>query len=197
MDNALPSLAAETELADRAARGDHEAFRLLLQRYGNPIYRYAYRLTGNHEDADDMAQETFVRVYQHLKKIDRTQPLKPWIYKICTNLCRNLAAKKRSIPFSVFENKDSDDEPSLSADSIPDDAPDPLDSLAERERAEAVRSAVEALPPKYGMVLQLHYFDDLSYEDMADALGLPLNTVRTHLSRAKAALAQQLRLSLQ
>jgi RNA polymerase sigma-70 factor (ECF subfamily) len=189
MDHPPPPLPTDEDLARSHLRGDPDAFERLVERYATPIYRHAYRLSGLHEDAQDLAQETFVRVFQHLGRIDLGRPLKPWIYRICTNLCRNHAARKKSLLFSHLAD-DEDDTPQDIADTFESPESGPQEELVRTEDIQAVRTALAALPHKYRVILELCYFDQLSYEEIADALDLPLNTVRTRLRRAKQQLAK-------
>ncbi|MFA7682515.1 MAG: sigma-70 family RNA polymerase sigma factor [Candidatus Peribacteraceae bacterium] len=173
---------SDAELATQHRDGDDQAFSQLMERYAPQLIAYARRLTGNDADAQDIAQETFVRLYQNMEKLDFSQPLKPWLYRVCTNLCRNLAKRKRSTLFSELEN--DDDSPSF-IESLQDNEPTPAEALLRSVRAQTVRQAIAALPQKYQVVTTLFYWEGLSYEEIASVLSLPLNTVRTHLKRAR------------
>lgn len=181
---------SDAELASLHLAGHAEAFAYLVQRYAGPLYGYARRLTGNDADAEDMAQETFVRLYANLSKLTLDQPLKPWLYFVCTNLCRNLAKRKKSIPFAELEQPDAGDE--NFAESIQSDEPSPAEEYGNTLAASHVRAAIQKLPWKYHVVITLFYWDGLSYEEIAEVLSLPLNTVRTHLARAKSLLKTSL-----
>ena len=105
-----PSGPTDEALANAHLSGDTDAFAVLVERYARGLYGYARRLTGNEEDAEDITQETFVRLFDHLSRLDRTKPLKPWLFHVCTNLCRNLAKRKKTIPFSELEKDETEHE---------------------------------------------------------------------------------------
>jgi RNA polymerase sigma-70 factor (ECF subfamily) len=176
---------SDEDAARRFLAGDADAFAVLVDRYSTPLYRYARRLTGN-DDADDLVQETFVRLYQNLPRLKLDEPLKPWLYHVCTNLCRSLARRHASIPFSALENADEEDGGIV--ERLASDEEGAADRLDRSMDAQRVHAAIERLPAKYRIILTLFYFDHLSYDDIAASLDLPLNTVRTHLHRAKAEL---------
>lgn len=182
---------SDTALAKNALTGDSDAFNAIVDRYGSSLYGYARRLTGSNADAQDIAQETLVRLHEHLPKLDLSQPLKPWLFRVCTNLCRNHAKKKKSLTFSQLES-DDDSEYISFLDSI-DNNETPLgEELDQAEQKKVVKAAVNALPQKYQIVINLYYFQELSYEEIATVLSLPINTVRTHIKRAKSLLSTSL-----
>jgi len=181
---------SDTKLAKQAIAGDSEAFRALVEHYGPSIYGYARRLTGNEADAEDIAQETFIRLHENLSKLDISDPLKPWLFRVCTNLCRNHAKRKKLLLFSQLEHEDSE-QPSMSESIESNEEPhsQKLDRYSEKQQ---VQAAVRALPQKYQVVISLYYWEGLSYEEIASMLSLPINTVRTHLKRAKSLLSSSL-----
>lgn len=175
---------SDEELCQRFLRGDASALRELIERYASLLVRFAYRFTRKQEDAEDVVQETFIRLYKNLPKLDLSRPIRPWLFHVCVNLCRNLAERRKSLLFSELENAEENGEGGVltyleSSDPLPDD------NARQADSARVVRSALDQLPEKYRLVLTLFYFDGLSYEEIADALSLPLNTVRTHIRRAK------------
>ncbi|MBU2259789.1 sigma-70 family RNA polymerase sigma factor [Patescibacteria group bacterium] len=138
---------SDADLAQAHLDGDKQAFSLLVERYGPTLLGYASRLTGNPEDGSDMAQETFVRLFEKLPQLDTSQPLKPWLFKVCTNLCRNHAKRKKSLLFSQLEKVD-DDESSSVAELLEDKEPSPSEALLKATTAKIVRRAVQKLPEK-------------------------------------------------
>jgi len=180
---------SDAELAALSLAGNSEAFVAMVDRYGPSLYGYARRLTGNTDDAEDIAQETFVRLHEHLGKLDFSEPLKPWLFRVCTNLCRNHAKRRKSLPFSQLIH---DEEGFSFLDTLEtEDMPLPEKTHFSSERKE-VRAAVHTLPRKYQIVIVLYYWEGLSYEEIASTLSLPVNTVRTHLKRAKSLLTTPL-----
>ena len=171
---------SDEALAARYLKGDSEAFRELAGRYTTPIYNLARRLTRDPMEAENITQETFLRALNALPRVSLDQPLRPWFFKIAVNLCRQWAERKRPQVFSEFEAMDQ-----VGVDLIPDHTPSPLEQLEEAELQAHVQRQVDRLPPLDQTVIVLRYVEGLSYEQIAEAMKLPLNTVRTRLRRAK------------
>jgi len=169
-------------------RGDARAFRDLVERYTAPLYNLALRLVRDPMEAENVTQETFLRVLATLDRVRLDAPFKPYLFQIAVNVCRDFARKRKPQLFSDLDQLDT--EPASEA--IPDDAPMLWERLQDAELRERVRAKFEHLPAHYQVVITLRYVEDLSYEEIARALSLPLNTVRTHLHRAKAHLRAQL-----
>jgi len=182
----------DEELVQRHLLGDESAFPELVQRHIRSIYNLAYRSTGDGMEAENIAQETFARAYAALPRWQPGTPFKPWLLTIALNLCRNWARKAGREQPIAQPRPTSDDEGDDPLDSVPDPGPDPLEALLAAETSEALERAVQALPLPYRQVIILRYVEGLSYEELAQTLGLPLNTVRTHLLRAKERLRRAL-----
>lgn len=175
-------------LVKRSLRGDASAYAELVTRYTAPIYNLAFRLTNDRAEAENVTQEAFLRAYAALPRSRTDLAWKPWLFQIAVNLCRDLARKKRPAAFSELETETD----TALEEAIADQSPLPLDQVEERELREALTLAVSELPDLYRAVVILRYTQELSYEDMAAVLKLPVNTVRTHLFRAKSLLRKVL-----
>lgn len=174
---------ARAEMTDAALvakhlAGDSHAFAELVKRYTRAVYNIAFRFTNDAADAEHIAQETFLRAWHALPRLDATRPLKPYLVKIAINLCRDWAERTKTQTLDLDEH----------ADTLADNADDPLETLSDMELRARVRAKLEQLPPLYRAALAMRYTEDMSYEEIAAALDVPLNTVRTHLHRAKARL---------
>ena len=171
-------------LARRARAGDAAAFGALVQAHQTAVFNVCYRLTGERREAEDMAQEAFIRAYERIASFDPARPFGPWMRRVAANVCLNALQRARRLHFSL------DDE------SVPepraDDAVEPPVAQAQAETAQAVRAALFALPAHYRAVIELCHFQDMSYAEAAQALRLPLSDVKSHLFRARKALARQL-----
>lgn len=180
-------------LVERHLGGQREAFRVLVERHTPAVFNLAYRLTGDRDEAADITQETFRRVVEALPASRRDLPFKPWLLQIAVNLCRDWAKRKRpaSLDSLSLPRNGQPDDANL-VDTLPDIAPLPADRLEADETAQALRRAVADLPDAYRAAITLRYVEDLSYQEIAATLGLPLNTVRTHLARAKKLLHARL-----
>jgi RNA polymerase sigma-70 factor (ECF subfamily) len=181
--NADAAQATDARLVAKHLAGDPHAFEELVKRYTGAVYNIAFRFTNNAADAEHVSQETFLRAWHALPRLVTNRPLKPYLLKIAVNLCRDWAEQ------NTVQTVDWDEQ----ADHLfADDGGDPLENLTDRELQARVRAKLQGLPPLYRTVLALRYSEELTYEEMATALDLPLNTVRTHLHRAKARLRELL-----
>lgn len=180
----------DEELVRLHLQGDRYAFRELVDRYTKPIYNLAYHYTGDRVEAENITQETFLRVYQALPVSRLDLPFKPWLLRIAANLCRDWARKQRPDLFSHLAG-DKEGQPSIIEEWV-DGRPLPLDRVETQELAEMLRRAVMELPEPYRVVITLRYTEGLSYQEIAVVQGAPVNTIRTHLFRAKALLRQAL-----
>jgi len=179
---------SDQALVTQHLRGDDQAFAALVARYTAPIFNLAFRLTDDRAEAENATQETFLRVYSALPRSRTDLAFKPWLFQIAVNLCRDLARKKRPAAFADLAQEDE----SSPEEAIEDETPLPLAQVEGRELEKALTRAVADLPEIYRAVVTLRYTEELSYEEIAAVLQLPVNTVRTHLFRAKAMLRKAL-----
>ncbi len=146
------------------------------------MYNLALRIVRDSDAASDCAQEAFVRAYRALHQYDPTLPFGPWLFRIATNASLNYVQRWHAHETPVEE---------LPERPLPDEQ-SPESIVVGRDQLERVVEAIDALPPAYRAALTLRHLHDLSYQEIADALGLPLGTVKTHLHRARAALRVEL-----
>jgi RNA polymerase sigma-70 factor (ECF subfamily) len=181
-----PRTAVVHDLVRLARLGDDAAFRRLVEMYMRAVYSVAYRLMGDHDDADDVAQETFVRAHQSLSRYDESYSFYTWLRTIATRLGLNELEKRRRRKTHSGETFDT------AAESVPAAAPDAADVLAGEELREALEQALGTLTEEYRAVLVLRTYEDLSYEEIAHTLGIPIGTVMSRLCRARGLLRQVL-----
>ena len=178
-----PDLADSDEALAQRAQTDREAFGELVRRYADRIFNLAYRMTGNRTEAEDLAQDAFVRAYRGLAGFRPGHAFGAWLYRIAVNVC---LTHRRQQGAAAVESLDK-----ASEETIPDTSA-PLDELAERrEVQEAVQQAILSLPPMYRAVVVLYHLEGRPYSEIAELLDLPLNTVRTHLHRGRAMLREK------
>jgi RNA polymerase sigma-70 factor (ECF subfamily) len=171
--------ASDGELVARTRAGERDAYGELVRRHQATVYNIAYRLVGERETARDLAQETFVCAFSALASFDATRPFAPWIHRIATNTALNWLARQR-VPTVPLEHDDAE-----AAREIPDESNDPARALLVQEQNARVRRALIALPPRQRAVIELRHFQDLSYEEIATTLGIPLSDVKSDLFRAR------------
>jgi RNA polymerase sigma factor (sigma-70 family) len=164
-------------LARRAAAGRLEDFEELLRRYRNPVYRICYRSAGNAEDAEDWAQECFVRTYQKLANYDPAMPFRPWLLRLVANTCINLAKTRMRRQDRVEMGLDEE-----TGHFSPE--ADPAQAALAGDEARRVRAAIEGLPPLLRQAVVLRVLEDLSFRELAEVLGVPLQTAAARVRRA-------------
>jgi RNA polymerase sigma-70 factor (ECF subfamily) len=176
---------------ERLRAGHDAALNELMERHAGKLFNYLIRCLQNEEDAADVAQETFVRVYQHRAKFDRNQQFSTWLYSIATNLVKDRYRYRTRHP-QVSLDAEIEATGSDFRESLPAQQPTPGETLAAAERAEMVRRAVAALPDELRTPLILSEYDDLPHSEIGQILGCTSKAVETRLYRAR----QQLRVSL-
>jgi RNA polymerase sigma-70 factor (ECF subfamily) len=173
----------DESLLARYKEGDVSAFRELVERYSAAIYNLALRLLRDPMEAENVTQEAFLRVIISLDRMRLDLPFKPYLFRIAMNLCFDYLRMKRPVLFSESET----------VNDIVEDVPEMIDRIEKDELRSQMHTMIGTLPDHYRAVVVLRYNEDFSYEEIAQALNLPLNTVRTHLRRAK----EQLKLKLE
>ena len=176
--------ASDGELVTRTRAGQRDAYGELVRRHQTAVYNIAYRLVGERQTALDLAQEAFVRAFTALDSFDRARPFAPWLYRIATNAALNWLERKR-VPTVPIERKDAD-----RALEIPDVSNEPERIVLAAEQNARVRRAILDLPPRQRVVIELRHFQELSYEEIAKALGIPLSDVKSDLFRARQRLRE-------
>jgi RNA polymerase sigma-70 factor, ECF subfamily len=172
-------------LARRAAGGRLEDFEELLRRYRTRVYRICLRMAGNSEDAEDWAQECFVRVYGQLARYDARQLFAPWLMRVVTNTCINLA-KARNVRQGRLE-LGLDEDRGLAATT-----PDPLHVALHTDEARQIQAAVAQLEPHLQQAVALRVLEGLSFHELAETLGVPLQTAASRVRRALNQVRQRL-----
>ncbi|CAN5224278.1 sigma-70 family RNA polymerase sigma factor [soil metagenome] len=165
----------------RCLGGDSDAYAVLVERYGGRVYNIALRITGDADAASDAAQEALIRAHRALHQYDPSLPFGPWIYRVATNASLNHIRRRARETSSL-------DLPERAAP----ESSGPEPSAIRREEVDEVLAAMAELPPAYRAALTLRHMQQLSYQEVADALGIPIGTVKTHLHRARAALRARL-----
>lgn len=175
----------ERQLIERAAAGDNAAFEALVTQYEKLVYSVTYRMTGNREDALDLSQETFVKVWKSLKFFKFESAFSTWIYRVAGNVCLDfLRRQKRTQSLTV-----SDEEVQLD---LPDEDLDPARMVMERAGQEDIAEALASLEPEYRAALTLRAVAGLSYQEIADTLGVQPGTVKSRISRGRERLRKKL-----
>ncbi len=178
----------EQRLVRAAASGDAGAFERLVTENQGHVYNLAYKLTGSEQDALDVSQDVFLRAYQNLRSFRGDSRMSVWLYRLTYNASMDLI--KRSRRGTVVQMPADDEGAELE---LPDLAPLPDEELERREELEAVRDALSELDEDKRRILLMREYRDMSYADIARALGIEEGTVKSRLARARLALAENLK----
>lgn len=176
-----PSMIPDGDLVRRCLDGEEEAYRLLVQRYQRPIYSLVHRMVSSPDDATDLTQETFVKVFRALDQFDPARNFSSWIYKIASNQAIDYLRKRKLRTISIHADPEDNDRPALD---LEDPGPPPDSRLDASLRREHLAGFVERLAPHYKVVVELRYQQQRSYEEITEILELPLGTVKARLHRA-------------
>ena len=176
----------EQELVTRAKAGDDEAFAQLMRDNEKRIYNLTLRMTGNPEDAMDLAQETFLNAWRGLKFFKGDSAFSTWVYRLASNACiDHLRRKKRRQDISAPMPADDEDD---SQPDIPDERFQPEQELERQELRRAVAQGLEQLSEEHRQVLVMREINGLSYQEIADVLDLEAGTVKSRIARARNSL---------
>ena len=177
-------------LVERCRGNDDAAFSEVVARYKTKIYNYLYRMTGSAEDAEDLTQEVFVRMYTSIDSFRGQSSLNTWLFRIAGNLCIDRFRRTKNRPAAYSLDAPVGD--AEMAPEIPDTTYEPHRLLENVEMAEQIQTALSKLPDKLRATLLLHDIEGLPYEEIAQIAGCPLGTVKSRLFNARMQLRQHL-----
>ncbi len=176
---------ADEVLAARARCGEAQAFAALVRRYETPLFRYLRRMLGNAADAEDVFQETFLRVHQHLGRYRNDAPFRPWLYCIATNLCRDRLRYRRRHPVLALDAPIGTESGAPSwGERLPSQAPAPDCAVREEESARRLQAALAKLHVKQRSVFLMARYEGMPYEEIAKTLRIPVGTVKSRMNKA-------------
>lgn len=169
---------------EQARRGDKSAFGRLIEAYQGPVYNLAYRMLGNRGEAEEAAQEAFIRAYTRLDTYDPARKFSTWMLSITSNYCVDLLRKRRALLLSL--DQPLPPHPALMSDR----AENPEAQAADSEREAMVQALLETLPEDYRQTVVLRYWYDLSYEEIAEVMDTSVSAIKSRLFRARRQLAE-------
>ena len=191
----MPAGAASPPLSDlsdpavvvQARKGSEAAYRELLTRYERPVFSLIFRMVRDRETAEDLSQETFIKVLNNLDRYSPEFKFSSWLFKIANNLTIDHLRRRRVDTISIEGAPDAVTSESAKATSIAvvSGGESPLDELESRELGAAIERAIGKLRPEYRACIMLRHVEDKSYEEIAEIVKLPLGTVKTYIHRAR------------
>lgn len=169
--------------------GDQKAYAELMSRYKDSIYFMLLKMVNNRDDADDLTIEAFGKAFKNIRQYTPDYAFSTWLFKIATNNCIDFIRKKRKMTFSLDRGIETDEGGEITMD-VRSNTPDPEEHLMKKQKVMMMRDVVERLKPRYKKLVELRYFQEKSYEEIAIELDLPLGTVKAQLFRAREFLYQ-------
>lgn len=174
---------SDRDLVLRTFSGEVNAFGELVHRYQTAVFNVCYRILAERREAEDLAQEAFIRAFQRLNTFDVSRPFGPWVRRVAANLCLNHIRRYDPPRLPLNDERDVDAQGNEGGPEV---------TREQNERDESVRSAVLGLPAHYRAVIELRHFQEMSYAEISAELQVPLSDVKSHLFRARKLLAKRL-----
>ncbi|MBS0011259.1 MAG: sigma-70 family RNA polymerase sigma factor [Bacteroidales bacterium] len=172
----------DLRLVNRAVEGDEKAFAELMNRYRDSIYYMLLKMVNNPSDADDLTIEAFGKAFKSIHLYTPSYAFSTWLFRIATNNCIDFIRKKKSAPTAIESQQDEQDDP---ASNLQSDSPGPEEEMMQKQKIKHLTNVVSQLKPKYRQLIELRYYKEYSYEEIANELNLPLGTVKAQIFRAK------------
>lgn len=179
------------EKIKRVKKGDQSAFEDVVSFYQNKIYQHCFRMLGNVHEAEDIAQETFIRVYVNIHSYDEKRKFSTWLYRIATNLTIDRIRKRKPDYYLDAEVKGTEGLNMYSQ--LASDDQRPPEEVENQELQRYIHREIDKLPPKYRSIIILRYLEEFSLQEISETLDIPLGTVKTRIHRGREALRKKLR----
>lgn len=170
----------DVKLIEDFLNGQDGAFELLLKKYLKPVYNFLFQLTGNRSALDDLTQITFLKAWKNLHRFDQACSFKTWLFSIAKNTAYDYFKKKKTIPFSFFENEAGYNH----LDEIEEDKILPDEILERKDLTLEMDKKLKELPKSYRLILLMHYKDDLTLSEISEIMEVPYNTIKSQHQRA-------------
>lgn len=177
-------------LVDKAIKGEQKAYAELMDRYRDAIYYMLLKMVNNKSDAEDLTLEAFGKAFKNIHQYTPNYAFSTWLFKIASNNCIDFIRKRKANLISIDQGPEDAEGNYMSPSSIiPASSPDPEESLIKEQNILLVQEVVSKLKPRYRRLIELRYFKEYSYEEIAEELNLPLGTVKAQLFRARELLS--------
>lgn len=180
----------EIAVIEASLLGNEKAFEELVSPYLQPVYSFVLSLTHDAVMAEDVTQETCIKVWRHLDRFDTRRRFKTWVFAIAKNTAFDALKKKRDFPFSAFLQEEDEEVEGAWSERIADDSPLPDELLARADAAKFLEQRLERLPAGFQQILRLRYQEDFSLSEISEILGEPYNTIKSRHGRALLSLRQ-------
>jgi RNA polymerase sigma factor (sigma-70 family) len=165
-------------------KGDQKAYAELMVRYRDSVYFMLLKMVNNKDDADDLTIEAFGKAFKRLEQYTPNYAFSTWLFKIASNNCIDFIRKKKKNTFSIDKTFENEEGSEMAMD-LRSELLDPEEKVMKKQKVKLMREVVDKLKPRYRTLVELRYFEELSYEEIAAQLDLPLGTVKAQLFRAR------------
>ncbi len=179
------------DLIIKIKQGDNEAFNLLVKNNLTMILNFVYRFVYDVNLAEDITQETFIKIWKNIKKFDESKNLKTWMFTIAKNTAIDFIRKKKIIPFSSFENNETND---TFIDQIQDEKINLIEEIIKDDQSSQLSKYITQLNTNQQLVIYLYYYEKMSFREIAELLNISINTIKSQHLRAIASLRQRVKL---
>ncbi|WP_234571912.1 RNA polymerase sigma factor [Rhodohalobacter sp. 614A] len=189
-ENASSSSLEDDKFVKQAIKGNQDAYKQLMDKYQKPLYFHVLKMVRNHEQVEDLVQEAFMKAFNNLSSYNTNYAFSTWLYRITTNHTIDYLRKKKLNTTSINEpvkTRDGEMEIQISDEAETDR------NIIRKERKEIIHTAINNLPKKYRKVIEMRHLQELSYQEIAEQLDLPLGTVKAHIFRAREMLYKELK----
>lgn len=192
-ENTTGSSETDESLMARFKEGSEDDFNVLFDRYSSHVINFVYRFLGSREEAEDLAQEVFLRVYRAQNRYDASRPFRPWLFAIASRLVSNRLRDRKRHPLASLDQQAEGESGEPLSWQFPDPPPTrPAESLDKRDLALTVQNVLDRLPETQRMAVLLARFEEMSYEDIAQSLGTSVSAVKSLIFRARLTLKEAL-----
>ena len=168
--------------------GNQKAYAELMGRYRDSVYFMLLKMVNNKDDADDLTIEAFGKAFKRLDQYTPTYAFSTWLFKIASNNCIDFIRRKKMVTFSIDRTFENEEGGKMGID-LKADGLNPEEDMVKKQKVKLMHDIVDKLKPRYRVLVELRYFDELSYEEIAEKLELPIGTVKAQLFRAREFLA--------
>ena len=189
-ENASPSSMEDDDFVLNAMKGDQKAYKMLMDKYQKPLYFHVLKMVKDPEQVEDLVQEAFMKAFNNIQSYNTNYAFSTWLYRITTNHTIDYLRKRKLKTTSIhnpIRTKDGEIEIEISSDNESDRL------IIRKERKAIIHEAIRNLPEKYRQVIEMRHLDEMSYDEIAEELDLPLGTVKAHIFRAREMLYKALK----
>jgi len=185
------SIREDHEMIRQALDGEQDAYARLMKKYHDPVFSVVFKIIHDKEEIEDLVQETFIKAFASLKSFNENYSFSTWIFKIASNNCIDYMRKKKLKTLSI--DTTIEQEEGETSFELPDPSYETDKNIIEEQRRKVIQDAINSLPEKYRVVIQMRHQEEKNYDEISEILCMPIGTVKAHIFRAREMLNKYLR----